>query len=177
MVLRGRARWRASLTWEVGSSRMGSLLKKIFKKQGTLSRNDRSMAQELCEAGYRLTQPRRAVLQVLEESTVQLSPYEIHRRGQEIYPRLGLVTVYRTLELLDDLGLARRVHSEGSCHNYARAGEDKHYLVCRGCHRVVEFPCEGLDTLIEAVERRSAYEVDGHLLELTGLCPECQAGE
>ena len=132
------------------------------------------MTWALREAGYRLTQPRQAVLQVLEESAVQLSPYEIHRRGQAIYPRLGLVTVYRTLELLDELGLARRVHSEGSCHNYARADEDKHYLVCRGCRRVVAFPCEGLDELIEAVERRSAYEIDGHLLELTGLCPECQ---
>ena len=135
------------------------------------------MAQELRKAGHRLTQPRRAVLQVLEESAVQLSPYEIHRRGKVIYPQLGLVTVYRTLELLDELGLARRVHSEGSCHNYARAGEDQHYLVCRGCHRVVEFPCEGLDELIGAVERRSAYVIDGHLLELTGLCPACRDGE
>ena len=135
------------------------------------------MAQALHEAGYRLTQPRRAVVQVLEESAVQLSPYEIHCRGQAIYPRLGLVTVYRTLELLDELGLARRVHSEGSCHNYARAGEDQHYLVCRGCHRVVEFPCEGLEALIEAVQERSAYEIDGHLLELTGLCPECQRSQ
>ncbi|MFL7808920.1 MAG: Fur family transcriptional regulator [Anaerolineae bacterium] len=141
------------------------------------SRRERSMAQALHEAGYRLTQPRRAVLQVLEESAEQLSPYEIHRRGKGTYPQLGLVTVYRTLELLDGLGLVRRVHSEGSCHNYARAGEDKHYLVCRGCHRVVQFPCGGLDELIEEVERRSAYEIDGHLLELTGLCPECQDRE
>jgi Fur family ferric uptake transcriptional regulator len=139
-----------------------------------VGKNERSMARVLREAGHRLTQPRRAVLQVLEESAVQLSPYEIHRRAQEIYPRLGLVTVYRTLELLDELGLARRVHSEGSCHTYARAGEDRHVLVCRGCHRVVEFPCQGLDALIEAVEQRSAYAVEGHLLELTGLCPECQ---
>jgi Fur family ferric uptake transcriptional regulator len=135
------------------------------------------MAQALHEAGYRLTQPRRAVLQVLEESAEQLSPYEIHHRGKGIYPQLGLVTVYRTLDLLDELGLARRVHSEGSCHNYARAGEDKHYLVCRGCHRVVQFPCGGLDELIEEVERHSAYEIDGHLLQLTGLCPECQDKE
>jgi Fur family ferric uptake transcriptional regulator len=141
------------------------------------SRPERSMAQALREAGYRLTQPRRAVLQVLEESAVQLSPYEIHHRGQRAYPQLGLVTVYRTLELLDELGLVRRVHSEGSCHTYARAGEDKHYLVCRGCHRVVEFPCGGLEALIEEVERRSSYAIDGHLLELTGLCPECQDKE
>jgi Fe2+ or Zn2+ uptake regulation protein len=140
----------------------------------TIRRED-SMAQVLHEAGYRLTQPRHAVLQVLEESAVQLSPYEIHRRAKGIYPRLGLVTVYRTLELLDELGLARRVHSDGSCHDYARADEDKHYLICRGCRRVVEFPCEGLDELIEGLEQRSAYVIDGHLLELTGLCPECQS--
>jgi Fur family ferric uptake transcriptional regulator len=135
------------------------------------------MAQALYEAGYRLTQPGRAVLRVLEESVEQLGPCEIHRRGQVTCPQPGLVTMYCTLKLLDELGLVRRVHSEGSCHNYARAGKDKHYLVCRGCHRVIQFPCGGLDELIEEVKRRSFYAIDGHLLQLTGLCPECQDKE
>ena len=132
-------------------------------------------AQTLKEAGYRLTKPRLAVLQVLQETDESLSPEEIHQRGQEIYHPLGLVTVYRTLEILDDLGLVRRVHSDQNCHSYACAVAERHYLVCRVCHRVVEFPCEGLDTLIQHVQERTGYEIDEHLLQLTGLCPECQA--
>ncbi len=88
---------------------------------------------------------------------------------------MGLVTVYRTLEILDELGLARRVHTKGHCLGYARADGDNHYLVCHRCRRVLEFPCAGLDVLVENVQQRTGYVIDGHLLELTGLCPDCQA--
>ncbi len=133
------------------------------------------MAQALRDAGYRLTQPRLAVLQVLTENDAGLNPEAIHDQGKAIYPSLGLVTVYRTLDLLTELGLVRRVHSEHRCHNYASAGADRHHLICEGCHRVTEFPCNGLDALIKAVRQQTGYTVTEHLLELTGLCPECQA--
>jgi Fe2+ or Zn2+ uptake regulation protein len=129
------------------------------------------------EAGYRLTQPRLAVLQVLQENSRYLSPTEICERGRALYPSLGLVTVYRTLELLDELGLARRVHGRGNCHGYARANSASgHYLVCHRCGQVTEFPCEGMGEIIEIVQQRSGFTVEEHLLELGGLCPACQSG-
>jgi Fur family ferric uptake transcriptional regulator len=135
------------------------------------------MAQTLREAGYRLTRPRLTVLQVLQENTGYLSPAEIHEYGRALYPSLGLVTVYRTLETLDELGLARRVHGQGNCHGYARANSASgHYLVCHRCSQVVEFPCEGMEEIIEAVRQRSGFTVEEHLLELVGLCPACQSG-
>ena len=136
--------------------------------------NNSETTRALRQAGYKLTQPRLAVLSVLEEHAEQLNPYDIHRLGKKIYKRLGLVTVYRTLEILDELGVARRVHTQGRCHGYARAGGDQHYLVCRRCERIVEFPCDGLDNLIASVRCKTGYQIDAHLLELTGLCPQCQ---
>ena len=136
--------------------------------------DDGEMIRALRGAGYRLTQPRLAVLQVLRESDEQLSPHEIHRRGKAIYDRLGLVTVYRTLEILDDLGIARRVHTKGHCRGYARAGADQHHQVCRCCGQVVEFPCEGMESLVADIRQRTGFAVEEHLLELTGLCPDCQ---
>lgn len=133
------------------------------------------MAQALRAAGYRLTQPRLAVLQVLQENDAGLNPEEIYRLGKTLCPTLGLVTVYRTLDLLAELGLARRVHSEQHCHSYASAGADRHYVICQACHRVIEFPCHGLDDLIAEVRQRTGYTIVGHLLELSGLCPDCQA--
>lgn len=133
-----------------------------------------AMARALSEAGYRLTQPRLAVLQVLLDNDEYLSPYEIYERGKTHYERLGLVTVYRTLQILSALDLARRVHTKGHCHGYARAGADKHYLVCRGCGQVVEFPCPGMDLLVESAQQQTGYLVEEHLLELAGLCPDCQ---
>ena len=135
------------------------------------------MEQALRQAGYRLTRPRQAVLHVLRENDQGLDPQEVHRKGKAICPSLGLVTVYRTLDLLAELGLVRRVHSEQHCHSYASAGGDRHYLVCQGCHRVIEFPCGGLDGLIERVRQRTGYTITGHLVELSGLCPACQAGQ
>jgi len=135
------------------------------------------MAQALREAGYKLTQPRLAVLQVLAENDAGLNPEAIHARGKALYPSLGLVTVYRTLELLNELGLVRRVHSEHRCHSYASAGSDRHYLICEGCHRVIEFPCHGLEALVESVRQQTGYTITAHLLELSGLCPECQMGQ
>jgi Fur family ferric uptake transcriptional regulator len=133
------------------------------------------MAHALREAGHRLTQPRLAVLQVLQDSDAGLNPDEIHRQGKVICGSLGLVTVYRTLDLLAELGLVRRVHSEQHCQRYARAGTNRHYLVCGGCHRVVEFPCAGLEGLIDRVGAETGYTIQDHLLELSGLCPDCQA--
>jgi Fur family ferric uptake transcriptional regulator len=133
------------------------------------------MAHALRQAGYRLTSPRLAVLQVLEKSCAGLSPEEVHQRGKAFCASLGLVTVYRTLDLLAELGLVRRVHSEQRCHSYACAGTDRHYLLCHGCHRVTEFPCDGLDDLMEAVRQQTGYTITEHLLELSGVCPDCQA--
>ena len=131
-------------------------------------------AVALRAAGHRLTQARLAVLQVLAEQDAGLSPQELYEHGRAIYAPLGLVTVYRTLALLDELGLVSRVHSEQDCHAYAASGADRHHLICSGCHRLVEFPCQGLDELVAAVQARTGFRITEHLLELTGLCPECQ---
>lgn len=132
------------------------------------------MVQALQQAGYRLTQPRLAVVQVLEENAEGLTPEEIHQLAKATYAPLGLVTVYRTLEVLDELGLVRRVHSEERCTRYASAGPEQHYLVCETCHRVLEFPCHGLEGLIEGVQSGTGYAITGHLLELRGICPACR---
>jgi len=135
------------------------------------------MALSLRQAGYRLTRPRLAILRVLADSDEGLSPDEIHQRAQQIHRELGLVTVYRTLEILGQLGLARRVHARRHCHEYARAQRQQHYLVCRRCDRLVEFPCDGLQELIEELGERTGYVIDAHMLQLTGLCPDCQVQE
>jgi len=132
-------------------------------------------ARALRAAGHRLTRARLAVLQVLEAEHAGLSPQELYERGRAIYAPLGLVTVYRTLALLDELGLVRRVHSDQERHAYACAGADRHHLLCSGCHRLVEFPCQGLDELVASVQACTGYRITEHLLELTGLCPACQA--
>ncbi len=133
-----------------------------------------TLAESLRQAGHRLTRPRLAVLQVLERQEEGLSPQDIWEQAQTLYPPLGLVTVYRTLALLDDLGLADRVHSAQDRHAYASASADRHHLICSSCHSLVDFPCQGLDGLVAAVQERTGFQITEHLLELIGICPACQ---
>jgi Fe2+ or Zn2+ uptake regulation protein len=136
----------------------------------------RELDRALRRSGYRLTRPRTAVMRVLAEASESLSPEEIHQRGLVHHRGLGLVTVYRTLELLEALGLARRVHTDKRCHAFALARDEQHYAVCRACGQVAEFPCEGLEPLLQSVETYTGYRIEAHLVELIGLCPACRRG-
>lgn len=130
----------------------------------------------LQDRGYRVTRSRVAVARALLEAGDWLTPEEIHQRAQAHHERLGLVTVYRTLGLLTELGFVRRIHLEDGCHGYARAElAHGHHLVCRGCQQVVEFPgSEDLDGLMRRVSRRTGFVIEDHMLELLGVCPACQ---
>ena len=114
-------------------------------------------------------------MQVLLETEAPLSPQEIFERGGAIHPRLGLVTVYRTLVLLEELNLVRRIHRDDGCHGYLSSSPGhRHVLICSGCGRAVEFPGgDDLRVLIEQVETGTGYRVNDHLLQLFGLCPDC----
>jgi Fur family ferric uptake transcriptional regulator len=150
-------------------------MKSLFNYDQKHDLRETKMARGLRANGYKLTPQRLAVLQVIQGGNEHLTPAEVLERGRGIYPRLGLTTVYRTLDLLSELGFVRRVHVEEGCHGYARAEErDGHHLVCQNCHRVVDFPCFGLGELIEELGRRTGFAVESHLLELGGLCPICQ---
>lgn len=132
--------------------------------------------QRLADVGCRITAPRRAVIQVLMQADVPLSPQEILDQARVMHGKLGLVTVYRTMNLLAELGLVRRIHRENGCHGYLPASPGhRHALICRSCGRAMEFPGrDDLHTLIERVEAGTGYQVDDYLLQLFGLCPNCQ---
>jgi Fur family ferric uptake transcriptional regulator len=130
----------------------------------------------LNQEGMRLTHPRKVVMSILERSNVPLSPQTIYQHAVDENEDIGLVSVYRTLEVLSDLGLTRRVHGYDDCHGYVLASPGHHHhLICRKCDRTVEFSgTKDLENLLSRIEQETGYQVDGHLLQLYGLCPECQ---
>jgi len=129
----------------------------------------------LAARGDKLTRPRRAVLTVIADSAESLTPAEIHARARKFYRQTGLVTVYRTLDLLAECGAVRKIHAPDGCHAYAPASEGHaHHVICQSCHAVIEFDNCDLSDLLAAVQRRTGYQVSGHWLELFGYCPRCQ---
>ena len=140
-----------------------------------MNANQAEMAKTLRQAGYRLTQPRLAVLQVLQQTGEGLSPEEVLRQGRAICESLGLATVYRTLDLLTRMGFARRIHTQDGCRGYAAANlGHRHHLICRQCGAALEFAGCDLSPLLARVSSETGYVVEDHLLELVGVCPGCR---
>lgn len=135
---------------------------------------------KLGHEGYRLTGPRRTVLEEILGRTAPFTSAELLEEVQSTAPSVGRATIFRTLELLCRLGVVQRIHEDaqgGRCHAYLACDErHHHHLICNGCGMVLDFQeHKALDALVREVERRTAFRVQGHRLELTGLCPSCQS--
>lgn len=142
-----------------------------------LSFSSQRWLEQLKSAGYRLTAPRQAVVETIATSEYLLDPQSIYEQARQHYPRLGLVTVYRTLEKLEELGLIQRVHHPDGCQAFiAAASGHQHLLICERCSRVQYFSGDGepMGNLMDSVGRESGYLIHEHWLQLFGLCEACQ---
>ncbi len=121
------------------------------------------------------TPQRLAVLRVLEESMQHLSITEVHKSVKRILPRTGLATIYRTLEIFENLGLVVRVHYENDCHSYAVAPNGhKHPIVCLECNRVVDFTKCPIEGISRRFSKQTGFTIQQHFLQLFGKCRECR---
>lgn len=134
-----------------------------------------SIRYALHEHGYRLTPAREAILRALVDSGGHVTADALVELVHEQSPRIGRMTVYRTLDVLCDLGVLRPVYQgTGAAHFVLMEDGHHHHLICSGCEQVVEFDDCVVEALQEAIGRRFDFQVQGHLLELYGLCPDCQ---
>ncbi len=143
----------------------------------------RRLLHALKEGGYRITEPRRALLRLLAQSREPLSVQEMCSAvnaggasvGEDV---INLVTVYRFANLLVELGLARRVEFGQGYYRYEREepqdGPHHHHLVCQRCGKVEDFRGCDIAPLTSRLEAESGFKVERHQLELYGTCPTCQ---
>lgn len=131
--------------------------------------------EQLHENGYRLTDARRAVVETVEKSTHALTPLEVYDMARKKYRALGLVTVYRTLEKLEELHLIQRVHQPQGCQAFISAGAGhQHLLLCQNCGQVQFFDGDDLDGLTKTISKKTGYQINEHWLQLFGLCTNCR---
>jgi len=125
--------------------------------------------------GGRITRARRALIRVIERSPRPLRPSDLQSLLAAEGVRMDRVSVYRNLGTLLELGLVHRVvgsravrpcgADEPRCH---------HAIVCTGCGRAEEFHSGALERALGEVRRTTGYRVQGHVLELRGVCARCQ---
>jgi Fur family ferric uptake transcriptional regulator len=92
-------------------------------------------------------------------------------------PRIGYATVYRTLKLLKECGLAFERHFGDGVSRYEVAWQDEHHdhLICVECEKIVEFEDDDIEKLQRKVATKHGFKLTRHKLELYGICSECQA--
>lgn len=130
----------------------------------------------LRQRGYKLTSQRRQVINAIALSHEHLTPAAIYEKVHQQHPTIGRVTIYRTLDILTELGLLCEVHAEGSCHSYLlrRPAEHHHHLICSDCGAVEDFTNCDLNELEHKLSQQTGFDINGHLLEFSGLCPDCR---
>ncbi|MFC1948587.1 Fur family transcriptional regulator [Chloroflexota bacterium] len=136
---------------------------------------ERTVTTELQKNGYKLTQQRRAVIRAIISSRDHLTTASIYNKVSQSHLTIGLVTVYRTLEILTALGLICELHTGGSCRSYTiSTPQHHHHLICSDCGMVVDFTGHHLGGLEQSLSKESGFRIDSHLLEFVGLCRVCQ---
>ena len=133
------------------------------------------LAAKLHSLGYRLTPQRQLVLQAVEKLG-HATPDEILCEVQQHASAVNVSTIYRTLEVLEELGLVRHAHLSDRAPTYHSVTDHEHFhLVCRNCGRVVSVGPDVLQPLADRLRDEQNFVVDiGHLTVFgeCGVCPE-----
>ncbi len=136
------------------------------------------LKEKLKVKGLKLTPQRRATLEVLFNNQGQhLNTEEIYAIVKEKCPEIGLATVYRTLQLLDEMGLISKLNLDDGCSRYEFNNHDEdhqhHHLICQSCGAVIEVELDLLDQLEEAIEKEYRFRIKDHKVKFFGICSNC----
>lgn len=133
----------------------------------------------LREKGLKVTKQRLLILKALDGcGDRHLTAEEIYEIVKNGYPKIGLATVYRTIQLLSGLDLIESVHLEDGYVRYeiGKSGGKSHrhhHLICLGCKKVISFENDLLDDLEKQIYESTSFQVVNHEVKLYGYCREC----
>ena len=124
----------------------------------------------------KLTRQREVILRSFLEAEGHVSAEELYQMVSAEDPSIGLATVYRTLNLLVECGLAQRRQFGEVRHRFEHVLEHEHHdhLVCTRCGAIAEFYSPEVERVLNEVCRERRFHVFSHRLELYGLCTACQ---
>ena len=133
--------------------------------------------QHLRKSGLKSTSQRDVIARVFFASDRHISVEELYNEVKRVNARIGYATVYRTMKLLTECGLAIERHFRDGEARYERAEDSHHdHLICDTCGKIVEFEEEQIEILQRQVARRLGFELRSHKMELYGVCRECRRG-
>lgn len=126
--------------------------------------------------GLRSTRQRDVILDSFLSTHQHISVEELYLKIKPSNPGIGQATVYRTLKLFVEAGLAREIllHDGQTRYEHGLAGEHHDHLVCTGCNAIIEFEDDTIEKLQEEVAARHGFLIKNHKMEIYGLCSNCR---
>jgi Fe2+ or Zn2+ uptake regulation protein len=121
----------------------------------------------------RMTRQRMVILEELQKQNTHPSADEIYQMVRRRMPRISLGTVYRNLEVLANMGKIQKLELSGALKRYDWNTNKHYHIRCVYCDRVDDAPIAPLNQLENDLYGATVFEIIGHNLEFTGLCPEC----
>ena len=135
--------------------------------------------QHIQKQGLKRTAQRDLILDVFLRTEGHVSGEDLYRLVQQQDPTVGQTTVYRTLRLLTEAGLAREVRfGDGRAHyehNYKHEHHD--HMICKDCGKIIEFYSPELEAIQDAMAAKHKFELTSHLLRMIGVCADCRRQE
>lgn len=130
-----------------------------------------SRLERVClEKGLKMTDQRRVISRVLSESEDHPDVEEVHRRANLLDPRISLATVYRTMRLLEDAEVIKKLDfGDGRARYEEASNHHHHHLIDTRTGAVIEFASPELEALKERIARELGYRIVGHRLEIYGI--------
>ncbi|OQA89497.1 MAG: Ferric uptake regulation protein [Elusimicrobia bacterium ADurb.Bin231] len=134
--------------------------------------------------GYKITCARESVLAVLSNTNKHLSADDIYMQARSKYPNMGLATIYRTLDILSELGIILKFDFGDGKNRYELAegfggSQHHHHLICTKCNRVVDYT-DFIDEEIELLKqtekglsKKYNFKITNHLIQFYGICEKC----
>jgi Fur family ferric uptake transcriptional regulator len=132
----------------------------------------------LKERSLKSTSQRDDIARVFFACNRHISVEELYREVRKVNPRVGYATVYRTVRLLRECGLAAERHFHDGEARFENVEETQHHdhLICERCGRIVEFSNAEIEELQERVARKLDFVISRHKMELYGICGDCRTG-
>lgn len=138
-----------------------------------------ALKEDLKKKGYKLTPQRRSIVDtIISNEGKHLTAEEIYDEVKKTCPEIGLATVYRTILLLEELGIISRLDLNDGCSRYEMVHSDEthrhHHLICNICHSVSEVQDDLLDELESDIQKEYKFKILDHSVKFYGICDECQ---
>jgi Fur family ferric uptake transcriptional regulator len=134
--------------------------------------------QWIKEQGLKATSQREDIAQVFFSVHRHISVEELYSEVRQVNPRVGYATVYRTMKLLKECGLAEERHFADGQARFENLEAERHHdhIICERCGRIAEFVHPQIEQLQEKVAQRFGFVATTHKMEIYGICQECREG-